>query len=79
MGARVRRARIRAGFVPVSLAGQCGYVAHVVEAVSNFSFRGIIETQNIAGSPTFTPNPVSRKSKSQPSFACLMCRANIQP
>ena len=35
--------------------------------------------QKIAGSPTGAPNPVSRKSKSQPSLACLICLENIQP
>ena len=35
--------------------------------------------QWIAGSGTGFPKLVSRKSKSQPSLACLMCRENIQP
>lgn len=35
--------------------------------------------QLIAGSSAGLPKLVSRKSKSQPSLACLMWRENIQP
>jgi hypothetical protein len=40
---------------------------------------GISSVQKMSGSGTALPKVVSRKSKSQPSSACRMCRPNIQP